>query len=1182
MRNFAGGAAIAVLALAAAPSAFAQATTGGVSGRVTNDQGQPVAGATVTVTHVPTGSTTTTVTDGQGAYTVLNQRVGGPYKVTVKAKGYNDEAIDVATVGIGDPTAGDVIVHSGAAVKEVTVTGQRAKGATSPRTRIANQEIQTLPSLARDLKDFARKSPYVVLDPSNSNALIIGGQNNRTNTITIDGVKQTDTFGLNGNGYPTLHSPISLSVVQTLQVEVAPYDVIYGDFQGGTVNVVTKSGTNEFHGEAFYEYDNNHLRGSSFFAPGAATQTNFTSGFSEKTWGVTLGGPIWKDHAFFLLNYENFTSTSPTTTGPIDGGTPNPVPGITVADVNTVRALVKQAYGYDPLSWQVSSAPIHDHKFFGKLDWNIVEGQRLVFEYQKTDGGSFNTTGAGSNSCSTSIVVATNNKPCISLESKDYTLQTNFEQYKVQLFSRWTDAFTTELSASHQEADNISTPATSPFPEMQVFLPNYTTITNGVTNTYPVQFAANGTPVCGTPGANAPTATTTPCPSIVFGTDISRQANVLRDKIDQFRIKGDYRWNGHTFTAGYELQKIDIFNLFIQRAIGQYVFNCEMPTGGGFTCNDTKWQSALSDGVAYQLQYSNAASNNSADGAAAFKFDQHTAYIQDEWQVLSNLTVRGGLRYDFYTSDSLPKLNPAFGAAYGFPNNKNLDGMHVLQPRIGFNWRPLPKTQVYGGYGLFQGGSPLVWISNSYSNPGNLTGFVSCNRNSTLQTPPAVPSAACVSSLNLPLNSSGVYTAPAGAGAQSDNSNSANAGTGNANAIMPGTEPASIWKASIGVRREFDLSWLTLGDYWHANAEYVDSQTNKALFWQDVYMAQFKTGTAPDGRPTYGPTTASGQPIYGLTTRQNRTDVALLNTDKGFSDQWTLGFGKEWREGLLQGLSFDVSYTNTIAKDVNPGTSSVATSNYRQVAFADPNNPGLATSNYEIRNLSKLVIEYDHKFFGDNMTRIGLYAQSRSGLPYSYVFTDTSNNTSSAASGMFGYNSLYTNTNAELLYVPQVDPTTHLVTAGSDPRVTYSSTFNFTGFNQFLKNTGLINDAGRIAPRNGFRSRDVTTIDFHFGQELPAFLPHSSKIEAYMDILNLGNMINNHWGVLEQAGFPFLLQPVSAQNCQAGFSPATGKGSCAMGNGNFYQFNSFTFPSQNTGFNATSTWQIKIGFRYKF
>lgn len=1135
MKYFAGAAALAALTMAAAPSAFAQATTGGVTGRVVDDAGKPVAGATVVVTHVPTGASTTTVTNAQGVYTVLNERVGGPYTITVKAKGFSEESVGLATVAIGDPTAADVTVHSGVAVKELTVTGVRNKSNMGPSMRVGQKDLQTLPTLQRDLKDYARLSPYAVLDPTNSNALIINGQNSRSNLITIDGVKQSDTFGLNGNGYPTQRNPISMSVVQSLEVQVAPYDVIYGDFQGGTVNVVTKSGSNDFHGEAFYEYDNNKLRGSSFYAPGADTPTKYTSGFSEKTWGVTLSGPIWKDHAFFVLNYENFTGTSPSTVGPTGSGAPNQVSGVTQADVDAVTQIMESVYHYNPGAAYVTSLPITDHKFFGKLDWDINDQHRLSFEYQKTDGGAFNTTSSGSNSC------AYNNtsKPCLALESKDYTLQTNLEVYKAQLFSHWTDAFTTELSYSHQEADNLSTPTTSPFAEFQVFLPS-------------TKFNSNGTPVC---------TSASPCPSIVLGTDISRQENQLTTKTDQFRIKGDYRLGNHTITAGYELQMVDVFNAFVQRAIGQYVFNCETAAN----CNDKTYLSNLQGQLAYQLQYANAADNVAADGAAAFKYDQHTAYLQDNWAVLPNLTLRAGLRYDFYTSGSLPEYNAAFQAAYGYPNTKTLDGMDVLQPRLGFNWRPLHHTQVYGGYGLFQGGSPLVWISDSFANPGNLTGFVSCTQLNQ--------------AANCPGSLAGVTGGQAGAGAQAANAKSANLGTGNGNAILPGTEPVSLWKATIGVRQDFNLDWAHLGRNWHASAEYVDSQVNNAIYWKDIYMQQFLSGTAPDGRPEYGLTTLpSGKTLYGTSTRLNREDVVMLNTNKGYTDQWTVSLGKDWTEGWLDGLSVNLSYTNTIDQEVNPGTSSVATSNYRQVAFADPNNPGLATSNYEIRNLTKLNVEYDHRWFGDNMTRIGLFVQSRSGLPFSYTFADSSNGANGAASGMYGYNSLYTNTGAELLYIPKLDPTTHQFTCTSDPIVTCGGGFDVSAFNKFLKNTGLNKYAGEIAPRNGFRSRDVTTADLHLSQEIPASIPIPlGKIEAYMDIFNIGNMLDSHWGVLEQAGFPYMLSPVSAQNCQAGFG-----GGCTKGPGNYYQYNTFTNKPQSSSFGSTSVWQIKVGVRFKF
>jgi L-2-hydroxyglutarate oxidase LhgO len=201
IRNIAGGAAVALLALTAAPAAFAQITTGGVGGRVTNDAGQPVAGATVTVVHTPTGSKSTTVTDGQGNFAVINLRVGGPYHVGVAAKGYGDQSVDVASISIGDPTAADVVLHAGTAVTEIVVVGTpRSKDSMGPSTKVNQEALQTLPSLSRDIRDFARTSPYAVLDPTNSNAMIIMGQNSRSNTITIDGVRQSDDFGLNANG----------------------------------------------------------------------------------------------------------------------------------------------------------------------------------------------------------------------------------------------------------------------------------------------------------------------------------------------------------------------------------------------------------------------------------------------------------------------------------------------------------------------------------------------------------------------------------------------------------------------------------------------------------------------------------------------------------------------------------------------------------------------------------------------------------------------------------------------------------------------------------------------------------------------------------------------------------------------------------------------------------------------
>mgnify|MGYP002717795038 FL=1 len=233
-RNLAYGVSAAAILLATSSAAFAQETTGGIRGVITDASGAPMANATVVVTHVPSGTSTTTVTGADGGYTARNLRVGGPYVVTaLTAQG--EVSGQVPSVSIGSPTAlnltATVSASDGAtSVADVVVRGVRGGGLiTGPRTRIGAEEIETLPTISRDIKDFVRTSPFASVDSTNSDALILGGQNSRTNAFLVDGIRQGDDFGLSPNGYPTVNSPISISVLEAVQVDVAPYDVQYGD-----------------------------------------------------------------------------------------------------------------------------------------------------------------------------------------------------------------------------------------------------------------------------------------------------------------------------------------------------------------------------------------------------------------------------------------------------------------------------------------------------------------------------------------------------------------------------------------------------------------------------------------------------------------------------------------------------------------------------------------------------------------------------------------------------------------------------------------------------------------------------------------------------------------------------------------------------------------------------------------
>ena len=1090
-RNLAYGVSAAAILLAASSAAFAQETTGGIRGVVTDAAGAPLANATVVVTHVPSGTSNTTVTSADGGYVTRNLRVGGPYVVTALTS-QGELTAQVPQVSIGSPMQMNLQATSAAssdaiAVADVVVRGVRGGGLqTGGRARVNVEDIETLPSISRDIKDFARTSPFASVDPTNNDALILGGQSNRSNAFLVDGIRQGDDFGLANNGYPTVNSPISVSVLEAVQVDVAPYDVQYGAFQGGVVNSVTKSGGNQFHGELFYEETNDSLQGDSFsykdMTTGKRMNRAVTGDFKEKTWGATLSGPILQDRLFFLLNYEKFEAVRPVLSGPAGSGATNEVPTIGQADADNIRQITESVYGYNPLDWRADEMTVFDEKYFAKVDWNINDRHRAVISYQQTEGSTLSLSGT----------TTTGNDQSLGLLSQGYNFQTNLTAYKAQLFSDWSDNFSTEFSFSRKESENItSNLGGSDFAAMRVYLPTQGTVK----------------------------------PSIIFGPERSRHANSLTNDLNQYRFVGKYQAAGHRFTFGYEREDLEIYNVFVQAANAEYEF------------------ASVEDfraGKAGYINYQNAVNNNKVDGGAAFKYTTNSLFAQDEFDLTDRLTVRAGFRFDWYEMDDEPLENATFEKTYGFKNTANLDGISLLQPRFGFNYRVDDSFNIYGGFGLFMGGSPNVWVSNNFSNPGNLIGQFQCRRAgyTSRNVSGSVPECTA-EELSALQGVDGFNPAQI---AKDRVTESAKEGTGIINVVDPSFKLPSIWKFSLGGTKFFDLSRWNLGEDWNVRAEYVHSEIENGVGWVDLNMAKRQTGVGPDGRPIY--------------TGPNASQVVLMLTNfkGGQTDQATIGVSKNWREGWASGLGFDLSYTYVDANDVHPGTSSVAASNYGQVAVFDPNNPGVATSNYEIQHSTKLNLSYRRAFFGDYRTSFNLFGERRSGLPYSHTITGSNVN---------GEANEYARRNRMLLYVPTPDAS-GMVTATSDSRVTYGSGFDFAGFNRYLNDAGLMKYAGGAAPRNSSKSPDVTRFDLRIAQELPALFPNGARLEAYMDIENIGNLLNDEWGVVQQVGFPYFSRGVTGSMLNDKF--------------NYSEYKDWT----GSGFNNQSVWQVKLGVRYKF
>ncbi len=527
----AGAAAIALSTafVATVPTpVMAQQTTSNIRGVVTDEAGAPIAGAQVTVTDSRTGVTRTIQTNNQGAYTAPNLPVGGPYEVSVQAQDYRGETVEQIFLTVGDTAAVSFDLSSGAEADVIVVTATRsnvADLAKGPSATFDLSDIQELPSISRDIKDVIRIDPRITIDETFGDGVYCVGSSNRSNSLTVDGVRQNDDFGLNANGFPTQRLPFPFDAAEQVSVEIAPFDVQYGGFTGCNINVVTRSGGNEFHGRAFFDYTDDRFVGKSV----DGNQINQNLDLTEKSYGGVITGPILPDRVFFTFAYEKFSGGDINEDGPVGSGTVNETEEITQANLDEITSILQSVYGFDPLG-QPSSLDVDDERFLVKGDFYLADGHRFEFTWQNTDGNS--------------IVQSNNDAPDdeLSLASQWYMRSEKLNSYSGRLFSDWTSNFSTELRGSFSQRDTGQDTLGDPdFASFEI---------NGV--------GPNG---LGT---------------VFVGPDVFRHANRLENDQIQIRAAAYYTIGAHNFTLGYEWDQLDVFNLFVPFSQGEVAFDSVM------------------------------------------------------------------------------------------------------------------------------------------------------------------------------------------------------------------------------------------------------------------------------------------------------------------------------------------------------------------------------------------------------------------------------------------------------------------------------------------------------------------------------------------------------------------------------------------------------------------------------
>lgn len=360
----------AIVAFSLCPGLWAQSEAGSatLNGTVTDPTAAAVAGARVTLTSPGTGFTRVLETNEAGLYSFLRVPPGA-YNLSVEKSGFRGIKRDGIALAVGAVLSLDFQLEIGQTTETVTVTGElplveSTRSQTS--TNVDERAVRELPINGRNFLDFTTLTPGVVRDPRGGD-LSFGGQRGTSNSLLVDGMDSNNLFFGQSAGRAGTRNPYSFSqdAVQEFQVNTNGYAPEIGRAGGGVINVVTKAGTNQMHGNAFWFYRDRFMN--------ANTSINKSRGIVRQPYhfnqfGGTVGGPIVKDKLFYFLSYDGQRNKNP-----------NPVfyPFVISNPTALQQAALNELNPY-----LVSYTTGSDNDLgLAKVDWNLSQSQRLSVRY---------------------------------------------------------------------------------------------------------------------------------------------------------------------------------------------------------------------------------------------------------------------------------------------------------------------------------------------------------------------------------------------------------------------------------------------------------------------------------------------------------------------------------------------------------------------------------------------------------------------------------------------------------------------------------------------------------------------------------------------------------------------------------------------------------------------------------
>lgn len=1075
---------------------IAQETTATLSGNIADEKGSTVAGATITIKHEPTGTIAFSQTNNKGIFIVPNLKVGGPYTISISFVGFEADTIhDLSLVLGNNPDLNINLQPLTNTLTEVTVaaSGRRNVGS---GTIVGREQLRTLPTIGRSLSDFTRLTPQ-----SNNNSF--AGSNFRYNNFTLDGAINNDAIGFSNSfggvsgggqsgtaGSGTRTNPYSLETIQEVQVQLAPYDVKIGNFTGGSVNAVTKSGTNEFHGSVYGFGRNQALVGKSV----DGLKTKIGSDFHDYQTGFTIGGPIIKNKLFFFLNGELTRQQMPTFYNAGDPGA-----AITLAEAQQVSVFLKTNYNYDPGTYGAYKIFTKSDKIFGKIDWNIDSRSSLMIRGLYTKGWGNNLERTSTN---------------FQFSSTDFTQYTNNTNLVAELKTKFSNNVNNQAIVSYINVH-----------EYRIFPASIDASGNSYNMASPFMDIDNGRIWAGT----------------------WREASIynMHQKTFEFTDNVTVSSGINKFTFGTHNEFYNLTYGFLNSWNGRWEYSGGLNAFLGSTPSRIRGAFPFDESKNDRTDlYNNLPGSN-------YKVNLTSVYAEDEISVGKKLKITPGVRVDYsflskqFATDTALTKTPDYISSdptYSHTSFADLDnkwlGKATLSPRLGFNFniRGDQSLVLRGGTGIFVGRMPFAWIGYASTLTGDNYGSIDYKPGGKV-----VPLAIDPNNLQDTVLKYGGTSA---------------ASTREVDIIDNNFKLPTIWRSNLALEVKFGNGYKATFD---------------AMYTKTIYDVQFQQINIKDSAQYYstGPTET---PYYvgGKLNSQYSNIYFLTNTKQGYRYNLTAQISKvtnNIRLGAKSALNINWSaaYTYGMSKDVSNGIRNSFQSNYELNPAINPENPGLAYSNFDMRHRIVSTFATNWQWSSRNVTSLAFFYSGQSGNPYSMIYT----------SAPFGNSS-----NAPLPFIPADASQIHLADYTLSNGTVYTAAQQWSDLDNFIKNDDYLSkQRGQYAQRNALRTPWNHELDMKLMHEFK--FGGSKSLQVSFDVFNVLNLLNNDWGHITFV--------TNVNNYTVNFlrfaTDATGLKPGSPANGYTPTFN--YLPPANgehyyTNDPINSRWQAQLGLKFNF